>query len=600
MASCARIAAFILGMAFILSPPAGQAETGYRSPSHIIATKNGKRLFVTETTAGSVAELNATNGKLIKRLAIKSEPSGLALSPDEKKLYITAGVSNGRVLVFDTQSGKTIATYKAGHSPTAPVVSADGKTLYICNRFNNDVSVIDTASGKTRVRVAVKREPVSAVLTSDGAQLLVVNHLPAGTANSDYVAAAISVIDTKTNQTITELALPNGSNGLRDICLSPDGKYAYLGHVLARYQLPTTQIERGWVNTNAISVIDLEKMALLNTFLLDDIDLGAPNPWGIAITPDGKTLASTHAGSHEISLIDRAALHTKLAAAGDQVPNDLSFLVGMRKRVKLPGLGPRSCVIAGSRLYAAQFFTDDIAVVDLTEPDFPVVSSYSLGPTQEMNVVRRGRFLFNDGSFCFQQWQSCTSCHPSERVDALNWDILNDGIGNPKNTKSLLLSHKTPPTTVTGCRANAETSVRAGIRFFMAVLPESDAVAIDSFLKSMKPVPSPHLVNNKLSKSALRGKAVFKKAKCSKCHAGNYFTDLKLYDVGTGTGREIDTKYDVPTLVEIWRSAPYLHDGRSRTIRDVVTNHNPTDDHGYTKNLKDKEIEDLVEYVLSL
>lgn len=585
----------------MLHPAPGQAEETYRSPSHILATKNAKRLFVTETTAGTVAELDTASGKLVRRLATQSNPSGLALSPTGDRLYVTTGVSQGQVLVFDTPSGKPLATIRAGHSPTAPVVSADGKTLYVCNRFNDDVSIIDTESGETRVRIPVRREPVSAILTFDGAHLLVVNHLPAGAANSDYVAASVSVIDTKTAKVSSEFKLPNGSNGLRDICLSPDGKYAYVGHVLARYQLPTTQLERGWVNTNAVSVFDLANMAFLNTFLLDDIDQGAPNPWGIAITPDGKTLAVTHAGSHEISLIDRGALHQKLAAtAADQVPNDLSFVAGIRKRVKLPGLGPRSCVIAGSRLYAAQYFSDDIAAVDLAATGDPTVSSISLGPRKEMDVVRRGRFLFNDGSFCFQKWMSCTSCHPSERVDALNWDILNDGIGNPKNTKSLLLSHKTPPTTVTACRANAEVSVRAGIRFFMAVLPESDAVAIDSFLKSMKPVPSPHLVDNALSESAIRGRAVFEKAKCSKCHSGEYFTDLQLYDVGTGTGREVGTKFDVPTLVEIWRSAPYLHDGRSRTIRDVVTTHNPDDDHGYTQNLKKTEIDDLVAYVLSL
>lgn len=589
-----------MGLVITLYSSLALAKEVYRSPSHIALSNDGKQLFVSETTANTVAQLHPVSGKLVRRYTTPSEPTGLALSPDDKKLYVTTGVSNGQVFVFDTQSGKKIASYKTGHSPTAPVVSADGKTLYLCNRFNHKVAIIDTESGEIRASISVKREPLAAALTLDGAHLLVVNHLPAGAANAGYVAASISIIDTKTSKVSNEFKLPNGSNGLQDICISADGKYAYVSHVLARYQLPTTQLERGWVNTNAVSVFDLNKMTFYNTFLLDDIDLGAPNPWGIAISENGKILAVTHAGSHEVSLIDRVALHKKLSPDNEETPNDLSFLVGIRKRVKLPGLGPRHCVIGGQQLYIAQFFSNDLAVVDLSNTDDPVVSTLQLGPVQQMDITRRGRFLFNDGSFCFQQWQSCTSCHPSERIDALNWDILNDGIGNPKNTKSLLLAHKTPPTTVTGCRANAETSVRAGIRFFMAVLPESDAVAIDEFLKSMKAVPSPHLVNNQLSVSALRGKAVFKKARCNKCHAGDYYTDLNLYDVGTGTGREIDTKFDVPTLIEIWRSSPYLHDGRSQSIREVMTIHNPNDDHGYTKNLSGDDIDDLTEYVLSL
>ena len=46
-------------------------------------------------------------------------------------------------------------------------------------------------------------------------------------------------------------------------------------------------------------------------------------------------------------------------------------------------------------------------------------------------------------------------------VDGLNWDLLNDGIGNPKSTKTLLYSHATPPAMISGIRADAETAVRA-------------------------------------------------------------------------------------------------------------------------------------------
>lgn len=573
------------------------AASDYFSPSSILVSADGNRLFVTETTAGIVAELDPRKGSMTRRYKTKDAPTGIALSPSGDRLYVTAGISRGRVIVFSVESGQKLESYEAGHSPTAPVLSKDGKTLYVCNRFVNRVSAIDTASGSIRSQIPVEREPVSAALTRDGKRLLVANHLPAGAADQDYVAATISVIETSSHHANGTLELPNGSNGLRDICLSPDGAFAYIGHTLARYQVPATQLERGWVNTNAVSVFNLDTMKRVDTFLLDDIDLGAPNPWGIAVTENGATLAVTHAGSHEVSLIDRLALHEKLS--GDSA-NDLRFISSIRRRVPLLGKGPRSCAISGTSLYVAQYFSDDVGVVELSDPRDPIVSSLSLGPVKEMDETRRGRFLFNDGSFCFQQWQSCVSCHPSERVDALNWDLLNDGIGSPRNTKSLLYSHETPPTTITGCRANAETSVRAGIRFFMAVLPESDAAAIDAFLKSMQPVPSPRLSEGKFTDSALLGKALFEESKCSMCHSGKYFTDKKLYDVGTGKGRDAGAKFDVPTLIEVWRTAPYLHDGRARSIRDVIKAENPDDDHGHTQGLLDNEVDDLVEYVLSL
>ena len=77
----------------------------------------------------------------------------------------------------------------------------------------------------------------------------------------------------------TKIRLPNGSSSVHEVCVSPDGTYAYVAHILSRYQMPTTQLERGWMNTNAMSVIDVAAKKLLNTVLLDDIDLGAAMPW---------------------------------------------------------------------------------------------------------------------------------------------------------------------------------------------------------------------------------------------------------------------------------------------------------------------------------
>ena len=79
----------------------------------------------------------------------------------------------------------------------------------------------------------------------------------------------------------------------------------------------------------------------------------------------------------------------------------------------------------------------------------------------EPTLSRRGEFYFNDATIGFQGWQSCASCHSSEgRVDGLNWDNLNDGIGNPKNAKSLFLAHRTPPSMALGVRADANIAVR--------------------------------------------------------------------------------------------------------------------------------------------
>jgi cytochrome c peroxidase len=212
---------------------------------------------------------------------------------------------------------------------------------------------------------------------------------------------------------------------------------------------------------------------------------------------------------------------------------------------------------------------------------------------------------FNDAVICFQGWQSCASCHDDDaRVDGLNWDLLNDGIGNPKDTKSLVLAYETPPVMSLGIRANAGVAVRSGIGNSLATaLPEEIPAAMDEWLKSLKPAPSPLLVNGALSPSAKRGEQLFRSASigCSVCHEPELYTDLRSYNVGTANPFDkADKEFDTPTLHELWRTAPYLHDGSAATMRDVLVARNPKDQHGTTSKLTSAELNDLIEYLLSL
>jgi len=61
-----------------------------------------------------------------------------------------------------------------------------------------------------------------------------------------------------------------------------------------------------------------------------------------------------------------------------------------------------------------------------------------------------------------------------------------------------------------------------------------------------------------------------------------------------------DGVFDTPTLAEIWRTGPYLHDGRAVTIEEVFTQFNKDDRHGVTSHLTKQQIEDLSAYMLSV
>jgi YVTN family beta-propeller protein len=87
-----------------------------------------------------------------------SLPMGLALSPDEKRLY----VANGRartVSVIDLSTSNVVASVQVGARPWGIGLTSDGKLLYTANGSSNDVSVIDTASLNVIATIRVGATP---------------------------------------------------------------------------------------------------------------------------------------------------------------------------------------------------------------------------------------------------------------------------------------------------------------------------------------------------------------------------------------------------------------------------------------------------------
>ena len=212
--------------------------------------------------------------------------------------------------------------------------------------------------------------------------------------------------------------------------------------------------------------------------------------------------------------------------------------------------------------------------------------------------------LFHDATLCFQRWHSCATCHPNQgRVDGLRWDFLRDGIGNGKDTISLLFVDETPPLNRRATRQSARDCARSSVESGHLVVPtDADVDDLYRYLKSLRPEPSPYLAaEGGLTEAAERGRLLFQgKADCARCHPAPYYTDLQSHNVGILSPTEPDGIYDTPALIEAYRTAPYLHDGRARTLRDVLTIFNRDDQHGTTTGLTEQEIDDLETYLLSL
>ncbi len=604
----ACVLAGIAGLVPAVVCAAGAASL--QGPVALAVAKDGKTLYVANHDARQVAWLALPEGEVVRRIDLPAAPTGLALTAAGDRLIVTCAAPQSTVAVLDAISGDRLAAIPAGHTACGPAVTPDGRRVYVCNRFSGDVSVIDLEIGREVARIRAGREPVTAAATPDGRSVLVANHLPASPTDRPYqfdVCPVLTRIDTATHATTT-IQLPHGAHSLRGLCILPDGKHALVTHLLGNFERIPFRVDMGWINVNVVSVVDLAQDKVISTIGMDDVERGSGNPCDVTCTADGSTVCVSLAGTHELCLIARDDLLGDVAQRTMQPmmtvwPIYPSLGASLWRHVKLPGNGPRGLAVSDPNIYVAEYFSDTVAVVKTGSLEVAGVSTIALGPAPQRSQRRWGEMLFNDATICYQKWQSCASCHPDGRVDGLNWDLQNDGTGNSKNTKSMLLSHRTPPSMASGVRATAEKAVRSGLTHILfSERPEKEAVAIDIYLKSLQPVPSPYLEGGKLSPAAERGKELFHNSRvgCYRCHPAPLYTDLKSHDVGSGTRADRREAFDTPTLVEVWRTAPYLHDGRYTTLKKLLVEGRHGLHGSRAKNLTEQDLADLAEFVLSL
>jgi len=613
--------------------PANSPSAAYRSPINIVASPDGKTIYVSDRTSKSLVVLDVN--KMAKRgeVALNGRPQGLVLSGNASKLYVTEHGA-GSVAVIDTGSLKVTTRIPVGKWPVSVAIADKTQRLFVGNQDRDSVSVIDLNQSPVHFikEIPVVREPSCIAVTPDEQYVVVANLLALGLGTDPKLSAQVSIFKTGTLESASLVKLPPGSTMVQGVCISPNGKWAYVVHGLGRFNLPITQLERGWVNTFALSLIDITKGTRLATMLLDDLTQGAADPHSVVCSSDGNQLCISHTGVHEISFVDIGLVHQmlegkvpeQLASLKDgslsniwvqiqqnkkkirDLENDLTalYIAGAIRRSPSGGIGPRGLTLSadGKSLFAANYFSGTVSILDTTTGNLK--RTISLGSQPEPNSVRRGEIIFHNADHAFQRWHSCASCHANEgRVDGLRWDFLGDGIGNPKDTLSLVYFNKTEPMNRRATKASAQACVQGGLESTNGIVPTEQQVEdLFAYLISLRPLPSPHLrVDGKLTEAAQRGKNLFVgKANCARCHPAPYFTDKKKHNVGVLSSNEPDGRYDTPSLIEAYRTAPYLHDGRALTLKDVFTKNNKKKQHGKTDTLSKQEINDLTAYLLSL
>jgi cytochrome c peroxidase len=235
-----------------------------------------------------------------------------------------------------------------------------------------------------------------------------------------------------------------------------------------------------------------------------------------------------------------------------------------------------------------------------------VAKRIELGPAVERSAARRGEALFYDAERSSNHWFSCGSCHVEGHSDGLRVDTFNDGqYGNgEKKTLSLRGAAETGPWTwhgwqksLTDAMANSLTTTMQG-----AAPSPQEAEDLVAFIRTLAYPPNPNrLPGGGLSASAKQGEQLFHGvAGCAACHSGPSLTSERVVDVGLGAPTDRYPGFNPPSLLGVYDKAPYLHDGRAKTLRDMLTRDHVPEKLAAARPLTPAELNALIDYLNSL
>jgi hypothetical protein len=183
---------------------------------------------------------------------------------------------------------------------------------------------------------------------------------------------------------------------------------------------------------------------------------------------------------------------------------------------------------------------------------------------------------------------ACATCHPDGGEDGLTWSTP-DGQRQTPMLRGRLIGtepygwsrdQKTLPKYI------ESTISRLGGRG----LADGELAALATYLGEVDAPPVPEAKPSEVE----AGLAAFKNAGCGTCHAGGTGVDHESHKVG---GPQ-DEAFDTPSLRYVGLTAPYFHDGRYRTLEDVLVD--PRSTMGSTAKLSFADRKAIVRYLGSL
>lgn len=536
-----------------------------------------------------------------------------------------------RVLVL-SEAGALVQSISLPYAsaPMGVAITPDGATAFITLEGRGQLVRFNTATRAQTGSLASLTMPRAVAITADGARVLVTRFISGEEFGQVYDVNASTMALTRTIPLHRDRGRDGSSAGrgvpnyVSSITISPDGLYAYYTAVKSNTHrgvffnqtddtndpLDPDNTIRALVGRISLVSNDEPQVTQINSYRVD-VD-NSESPTSIEFTPSGDYFFVSVQGNNHVAVFDDLLLR--------QFPTTLSAKT--TKGRFATGLAPQGLAFdaATNRLFSADFMGRSVTVHELgaflsfgnrttNRVAIPTVTTDKLPPQ-----VLHGKRIFYQAAdasglstlptMSLEGYISCASCHVDGQHDGMTWDFTQRGEGF-RNTTDLRgrggVAHGNvhwsanfdeiqdfildivnefgggPGLLPAGEQANPSLGAPNAGR-------SANLDALAAYVTSLgsEHLPrSPHRGSSGArTPSADAGETVFVAQNCTSCHAGSRFTDSAvgtavLRDTGTrrtSSGQRLGsplTGIDTPTLLGLWASAPYFHDGSAKTLDEV-------------------------------
>jgi DNA-binding beta-propeller fold protein YncE/cytochrome c len=555
------------------APSVKLAREGNRGPYEVAFTPDGKLALVTEYDEGALAVLDRATGKVLRHLPTGgTQPTGVAVTPDGALALVTNSFSGS--VAFINLKINSVETLPLRGMPWDVVITRDGKRAFVSVSQLNQVAVIELGTRKITATLPTGHRPQALALTEDGTVLVAAN-LTAGT---------VSYFDTASLAARGTAKVP--SVNLRGVAAFANGRHVFAVGQRAQNERPTETPIGIWSNQAFVQVPGGPRNGVENLWL-DLMGTDVSDPDSVVLDAREQLAYITCSGGDSVNVVPvDGEGETRTVAKIGAHPRGLAFTPDQKE------------------LWVANLLGNDLAVLDPIT--LKILRRISLGPTVRKDPSLLGRYLFGSAKIVNGEQFSCNSCHPDGGTDGISWKFVHvpDVLGKQtdRNAKALRGNLAgSAPYRWSGHEPTLRHFVEGEIKGLLQTptITEAEKTALIDYVGALPEPPNPYrTTEGGLTSAALRGRLLFEgKAACAACHSGSQQGGQRQAWVGT-TPQGVSLQ--VPRLKGVYDTAPYLHNGKARTLEEVFSQQNASNLHGKLELLSAEEQKDLLEYVREL